>query len=145
MQRRAYILADNKLALNSGWDEALLPIELAHLREMAFALSPIGFGEDEQARLLDRNGGLTDPDYTPEPPANPISAFGDLWLLGRHRLLCGDSTVATDFARAGRRDAASDGDRSALWASTMTRRGAIAPPQRAPSGRRKRRGQWVKW
>jgi DNA modification methylase len=98
-QRRAYILADNKLALNAGWDDALLRIELADLGEMAFDLSLIGFDEAERAALLDRNAGHTDPDQAPDPPAHPVSEPGDLWILGRHRLLCGDCTVATDVER----------------------------------------------
>ena len=97
-QRRAYIIADNKLALNAGWDEQLLRLEVADLAGMAFDLSLIGFGESEQARLLPAHDGLTDPDDTPEPE-DPISELGDLWLLGRHRLSCGDSTVATDVER----------------------------------------------
>ena len=98
-QRRAYILADNKLALNAGWDEALLRLEVADLAEMAFDLSLIGFGEDEQAALLATKDGLTDPDEAPEPPAHPVTEPGDLWLLGGHRLLGGDCTIATDVER----------------------------------------------
>jgi DNA modification methylase len=98
-QRRAYIIADNKLALNAGWDDALLRVELADLRDMAFDLSLIGFGEAEQAAILDKTEGLTDPDDTLAPPEHPISEPGDLWLLGRYRLLSGDSTVATDVER----------------------------------------------
>ena len=82
-QRRAYILADNKLALNAGWDESLLRLELADLRDMAFDLSLIGFGADEQAALLaERTEGLTDPDDVPGVPEHPVSRPGDLWLLG---------------------------------------------------------------
>jgi DNA modification methylase len=95
-QRRAYVLTDNKLALNAGWDEALLRIELADLRGMGFDLSLMGFGEAEQAAILDKTQGLTDPDEAPAAPEHPVSRPGDLWLLGRHRLLCGDSTVATE-------------------------------------------------
>jgi DNA modification methylase len=98
-QRRAYILADNQLALNAGWDESLLRLELADLRDMAFDLSLIGFGEAEQAALLDNTEGLTDPDDAQAAPEHPVSEPGDLWLLGRHRLLCGDSTVAADVER----------------------------------------------
>jgi len=98
-QKQAYILADNKLALNAGWDDALLRVELADLREMGFDLALTGFGEDELARLSP-NGGLTDPDETPEAPAHPITVPGDVWLLGRHRLVCGDSTDAESAATA---------------------------------------------
>jgi ParB-like chromosome segregation protein Spo0J len=98
-QKQAYILADNKLALNAGWDEALLKIELADLAELGFDLSLTGFGEDEVARLT-ASGGLTDPDEAPEPPAAPASVLGDVWVLGRHRLVCGDSTDADTVAKA---------------------------------------------
>jgi hypothetical protein len=99
VQRRAYLLADNQLALNAGWDEALLQVELADLRDLAFDLSLIGFGEAEQAALLDTTKGQADPDDVPPAPNLPISTPGDLWILGRHRLLCGDSTLATDVDR----------------------------------------------
>lgn len=82
-QRRAYRIADNKLALNAGWDEALLRLEMVDLREMAFDLSLIGFGETEQAALLaDKTARLTDPDEVPALPEQPVSRPGDLWLLG---------------------------------------------------------------
>lgn len=98
-QRQAYILADNKLALNAGWDEALLRVELADLAEMGFELPLIGFSEQELA-ALSANPGLTDPDEAPEAPAVPASVLGDVWLLGRHRLVCGDSTNAETVAKA---------------------------------------------
>jgi DNA modification methylase len=94
-QRRALALADNKLALNAGWDEALLADELDALRGLDFDVSVIGFGEDELAAMLaSRNDGLTDPDDVPEAPAEPVTCSGDVWLLGRHRLVCGDATIA---------------------------------------------------
>jgi DNA modification methylase len=93
-QKRAYVLADNKLALNVGWDDALLKVELADLAEMGFDLPLIGFGEDELARITGSTGGHTDPDETPEAPADPVSELGDLWILGNHRIICGDSTDA---------------------------------------------------
>jgi DNA modification methylase len=100
-QKRAYILADNKLAQNAGWDEELLRVELADLRDMGADLSLIGFGEDEIAKLLiDGNEGLTDPDVVPEVPTDPVSQLGDVWVLGRHRLVCGDSTDAAAVAEA---------------------------------------------
>jgi DNA modification methylase len=98
-QRRAYIIADNKLALNADWDPELLKLEMADLAEMQFDLSLTGFSEGELAGLLNTSEGLTDPDDAPEPPAHPVSELGDLWLLGRHRVLCGDCTVATDVER----------------------------------------------
>jgi len=94
-QRRAYILADNKLALNAGWDDDLLKVELSDLNADGFSLDVIGFNADELSRLLaDKTEGLTDPDEVPEVPAIPVTALGDVWSLGRHRLVCGDSTDA---------------------------------------------------
>lgn len=94
-QRRAYVLADNKLALNAGWDEALLAVELADLKLGGFDLRLTGFGEIElDALLTERTAGLTDPDDAPEAPKTPVSVLGDVWLLGRHRLVCGDCTEA---------------------------------------------------
>jgi len=99
-QRRAYRIADNKLALNAGWNEELLRLELVDLQEMAFDLSLLGFTDAEQAALLaERTEGLTDPDEVPPVPEEPVSCLGDLSILGRHRLLCGDATVATDVER----------------------------------------------
>jgi DNA modification methylase len=99
-QKRAYAIADNKLALNAGWDESMLALEIADLTEVGFDLGLIGFSDDEIAALgTQSGGGLTDPDEAPEPPINPVSQPGDLWLLGRHRLLCGDSTVKADVAK----------------------------------------------
>jgi DNA modification methylase len=94
-QKRAYIIADNKLALNSGWDEEMLGLELADLREADFDLDLIGFdaGEIEAAlNPAEVTDGLTDPDEVPEPPVDPVTVLGDVWVLGNHRLMCGDST-----------------------------------------------------
>jgi DNA modification methylase len=92
-QRRAYVLADNRLALSAGWDDDLLRIELGELQAEGFDLMLTGFDPLELGALFAIPiGGLTDPDEVPEPPANPITRPGDLWQLGRHRLLCGDST-----------------------------------------------------
>jgi hypothetical protein len=99
-QIQAYRLADNKLALNAGWDPELLRLELGELKLSGFDLSLTGFADLELKDIMaDRNGGLTDPDDAPAAPEHPVSRTGDLWLLGRHRLLCGDSTVATDVER----------------------------------------------
>jgi hypothetical protein len=93
-QKRAYIIADNKLALNAGWDPELLRGELTDLQTGGADLALMGFSPDEVAAILvDKTVGLTDPDDAPEPPANPVSVLGDVWLLGRHRLCCGDSTT----------------------------------------------------
>jgi DNA modification methylase len=100
-QKRAYVLADNKLALNAGWDEALLSVELADLRAMGADLNLVGFNDDELATLLaDSSVGLTDPDEIPEPLAEPVTVPGDVWILGRHRLVCGDSTSPDVVAKA---------------------------------------------
>lgn len=101
-QRRAYMLADNKLALNAGWDDKLLASEIMGLQEDEFDLSLVGFSDEEIKRLLalhDAAQGLTDPDAVPEVPAEPVSVLGDLWALGRHRLVCGDSTDADTVAK----------------------------------------------
>jgi hypothetical protein len=96
-------LADNQLAITgSGWDPELLRLELGELKLDGFDLSLTGFGDLELKDLLaDRTEGLTDPDDAPAVPEHPVSQTGDLWLLGRHRLLCGDSTVAADVAITG--------------------------------------------
>ena len=101
-QARAYRLADNRITLNGDWDDALLSAELARLKDDGFDLELLGFGEDELDRLLtdlDANAAPGEEDAIPEPPADAITRLGDLWLLGSHRLLCGDSTVATDVER----------------------------------------------
>lgn len=100
-QKRAYIIADNKLALNAGWDDAILADELRALGEEGFDLELTGFGGDELSMLLaDKTEGLTDPDDVPDPPVNPVTVLGDVWVLGRHRIICGDSTDADTIAKA---------------------------------------------
>jgi DNA modification methylase len=98
---RAYRLADNKTAELASWDDAMLSIELDALRGAGIDWTLLGFDEEELAKLLAPAGteGLTDPDAVPEKPADPITKPGDLWLLGKHRLLCGDSTSGPDVAR----------------------------------------------
>jgi DNA modification methylase len=99
-QIQAYALADNKLALNAGWDDALLSVELAELEEIGFDIDLIGFDAGEIAALSASQAiGLTNPDQVPEPPINPTSRTGDVWMLGRHRLLRGDSTSPTDVQK----------------------------------------------
>jgi DNA modification methylase len=96
-QKRAYAIADNKLTLNGGWDEELLGLELEELEVLGFDLDLIGFSESERAALAAQLvEGLTDPDDVPDPPADPVAQAGDIWLLGPHRLLCGDSTSKAD-------------------------------------------------
>jgi hypothetical protein len=99
-QKRAYVLADNKLALNAGWDNDLLKVEFAELQGFNFDLGLTGFSLDEIGALTaDKTAGLTDPDETPEPPADPVTEPGDVWVLGNHRLICGDSTSADVVAK----------------------------------------------
>ena len=100
-QARAYRLADNQTATLATWDDGKLVQELAALQGADFDLSLTGFPEDELLRLLTAppGDGAGDPDAVPEPPAEPITRPGDLWLLGRHRLLCGDATKSEHLAR----------------------------------------------
>jgi DNA modification methylase len=102
-QRRAYRIADNKLTELGAWDEALLAGELQELLAEDFDLSVVGFSDAELDALLagdaDADDAREGEDEVPETPADPVSRPGDLWLLGPHRLLCGDSTVATDVER----------------------------------------------
>jgi DNA modification methylase len=105
-QKRAYIIADNKLALNAGWDNDLLQIEIKALDGEGFDLGLTGFGADELAAFLNSpTDGLTDPDAVPDVPAVPVTVEGDVWVLGRHRLMCGDSTSidAVERMMAGRK------------------------------------------
>lgn len=93
-QVRAYVIADNKLALNAGWDDQMLRSELESLQEDGFNMDLTGFSDEELAELLEPEvvEGETDPDQTPEVPVEPITKLGDVWILGNHRLMCGDST-----------------------------------------------------
>jgi len=92
-QKKAYIIADNKLALNAGWDNAMLKVELQDLGDLDFDLTLTGFDVDELAAFfVEETEGLTDEDAVPDAPAVPVTVLGDVWLLGRHRLMCGDST-----------------------------------------------------
>lgn len=102
-QRRAYVLADNASAAQAGWDDDVLKLELGELSLEGFDLDLTGFREDQLAFLLDVTEGLTDPDAVPDAPVEPVTVLGDVWLLGRHRLVCGDSTTveAVDAALAG--------------------------------------------
>lgn len=93
-QRKALVIADNKLALNADWDNTLLTIELDELLKDGFALDILGFNQDELAALLEPEQveGLTDEDAVPELPEEPKTKLGDIYQLGNHRLMCGDST-----------------------------------------------------
>lgn len=99
-QKRAYILADNRLAENAGWDEELLALELAELRDADFDLDLIGFSEDELDELLGdgETEGQMDEDTVPEAESKPVSRAGDVWLCGNHKVICGDATSSEDYA-----------------------------------------------
>tara|TARA_R110002050_G_scaffold285409_1_gene435088 strand:+ start:41 stop:1231 length:1191 start_codon:yes stop_codon:yes gene_type:complete len=92
-QRKAYVIADNQLALNAGWDLDTLKIELDRLTELDFDIDLLGFDDDFLSSFLDElSEGLTDEDAVPDAPENPVTVEGDVWVLGNHRLMCGDST-----------------------------------------------------
>jgi DNA modification methylase len=92
-QKKALIIADNKLALNAGWDEEMLAVEFEELELEGFDLDLLGFDEAERNAIKPKVvEGLTDEDAVPEPPEEPITKPGDIWILGKHRLMCGDST-----------------------------------------------------
>lgn len=99
VQKRAYVLADNQLALNAGWDPELLRLELGELQALDFNLGLIGFDEAQLAGLTPPTEGLTDPDEVPALPTEPVTKPGDLWALGRHRVVCGDCREADVIAR----------------------------------------------
>ncbi len=100
-QRRALVIADNKIAENAGWDDELLRLELADLQEANFDLALTGFDADELLEIMageeTTTEGQTDEDAAPEVPVIPVSKPGDVWMCGQHRLLCGDSTEATSY------------------------------------------------
>ena len=102
-QRRALVIADNQLALNSGWDEDLLRLELRALEAEDFNLDLVGFSDEELSELLrdpeEVVPGRTDEDAAPELQETAVSAVGDLWVLGPHRVLCGDATAPADVER----------------------------------------------
>ena len=101
-QKRAYIIADNRLAESAGWDDELLQVELAALQEQSFDLGLLGFEDEELAQLLantDAHTGLTDEDAEPELREQPVTRPADLWILNDHRVLCGDATQQSDLDR----------------------------------------------
>ncbi|POR47073.1 DNA modification methylase [Paraburkholderia eburnea] len=101
IQRRALILADNKIGENASWDDELLGLELAELKDAGIDLALTGFSTDEWDALIagdePDHGGQTDEDAVPEVDEIPVSRAGDVWLLGEHRLLCGDATKAESY------------------------------------------------
>jgi DNA modification methylase len=100
-QRKAYVLADNRIALNSGWDTGMLSLELQDLKD-DIDLSLLGFDPDELDALLnpiEETEGLTDEDAVPDVPEEPKTKLGDIYILGNHRLMCGDSTMLHDVEK----------------------------------------------
>lgn len=102
-QRRALVLADNRLALSAGWDEEMLRVELESLKEEDFNIELVGFTEEEIEEILagpeSTKTGLTDDDAVPEEQEQTVTAPGDVWVMGNHRLLCGDATILADVER----------------------------------------------
>jgi len=99
-QRRAYVIADNRLALDAGWDNDMLKVELQDLNAAGFDLTLTGFDLGEIGNFLaEPTEGLTDEDAVPDVPAVPVTVEGDVWVLGRHRLMCGDSTSIDHMER----------------------------------------------
>ena len=105
-QFRAYVIADNKLAMNAGWDEEMLRVEFDALKDDGFDLALVGFDADELKDLFADDadtsgssaaGGIGDEDESPPPPADPVTNPGDVWILGPHRVVCGDATSPTDW------------------------------------------------
>jgi len=101
-QKKALVIADNKLASNAGWDDEMLRLELGDLQEMGFDATIAGFTTEELDALLsvtEGTDGLTDEDDVPEAPEEPTTRLGDVWILGKHRLMCGDSTSIDDMQK----------------------------------------------
>jgi len=100
-KKRAYVLADNKLAMNAGWDNEMLALELGEIGDLGFDLDLTGFTANEIAALMPEQiePGLTDPDDAPAVQENATTVPGDVWIMGKHRLLCGDSTSMDDLAK----------------------------------------------
>jgi DNA modification methylase len=98
-QKRAERIADNQVALLAGWNLDMIKLELGELTLAGYDMPLLGFDEAALAMFMDTNPGKVDPDQTPEAPTIPVSRTGDLWQLGRHRLLCGDATKADDVER----------------------------------------------
>lgn len=100
-QKKAYIIADNKMALNAGWDDELLKIELENLKELDFDLELIGFNVDELEDIFqaEEEQEIVEDDFDIEPPEEPKAKLGDIYQLGNHRLMCGDSTSEEDVAK----------------------------------------------
>lgn len=102
-QRRALVIADNRIALNAGWDEKMLALEIGELKDEDFDLSNLGFTDDELKALENfgeiQDTGNTEDDIVPDAPTEPVSKRGDVWQLGKHRLMCGDTTMIDDVKK----------------------------------------------
>ena len=137
-KKRAYVIADNKLALNAGWNEELLAAELTDLAELAFDLDLIGFDAPELERLLGSADAVDGEDEVPDVPEQPVSRQGDLWHLGRHRLLCGDATSGLGYVLSGLSRAHSGNHRKGgilpRGSSCQDRKGPRTAPCRPRSG-----------
>ena len=158
-QRRAYVLADNRLALSAGWDEDLLRLELGALQSDGFNLGLTGFDDLELATfLVEPTAGLTDPDEVPPVPERPVTQLGDVWILGCHRIICGDSTDAATVERvlAGVRPHLMATDppygvnydpawRNAASAGSNTRRTGKVPTTTGPTGVRRGHCSLATW
>jgi len=109
-QRKALVIADNKIALNAGWDEEMLALEMKELEESDFNLDILGFSEDELKELENfgepQTEAKSEEDEVPEAPVEPITKRGDVWILGEHRLMCGDTTMFDDVRKLMRDDCA---------------------------------------
>jgi DNA modification methylase len=98
-EKKAYRIADNQLGLNASWDLQLLKLEISDLKMSGFDMPLLGFDNTQLVQFTAGLGGNADPEAAPEPPKEPVSRRGDLWLLGEHRLLCGDATSKQDAER----------------------------------------------
>lgn len=118
-QKKAYVIADNKLARNAGWDEKMLAVEFEELQELGFDLSLTGFTGDEILALkpIEEVVGLTDEDAVPDVPETPKTVLGDIWLLGNHRLMCGDSTSIDAVEKL------MDGQKADMWLTDSVMKG----------------------
>lgn len=135
-EKTAIRIADNQIALLSTWDEDLLRADLNQLSLAGYEMPLLGFGHEELIEYMaDPPLENADPDKTPPPPTNPVSKTGDLWVLGNHRLLCGDSTKAEDVARA------LDGAKPKLMVTDPPYGVAYDPSWRAKRGVNKSKGK----
>lgn len=98
-QKKAYIIADNRLAEDAGWDKELLKLEIENLKDLEFDISELGFEVDEIDKLLNSGADVTEDNFDEPLPETPITKQGDVWLLGRHRLICGDSTKLETYTK----------------------------------------------